>query len=157
MPIREVKQIRAILGKGLEGDRYSEGRGVFSPPPGRREVTLIEAEAVEAFRQEYNCALTAAQTRRNLLTRGVRLNDLVGREFLVGPVRLRGTELCEPCSGLVKATGMPVLRGLLHRGGLCAQIIEEGAISVGDLVQCCAPANGLLPAAAPETFAEASV
>jgi MOSC domain-containing protein YiiM len=135
MPMQAINHVRALVGKGLEGDRYAEGRGIFSPPPGTREVTLIEAEALEAFTSDFGQPLTAAQTRRNLLTRGVRLNTLVSREFRVGPVRLRGMSLCEPCALLARATGLPVLRGLLHRGGLCAKILDGGTISVGDPIE----------------------
>jgi MOSC domain-containing protein YiiM len=125
---------RAIPGVGLEGDRYALGMGTFSQTPQRPdfELTLIETEAVEAFARESGLLFTAAHTRRNILTRGIALNDLVGMEFSIGAVRIRGLRLCEPCNYLAKTTFPEVLRGLVHRGGLRAQILSEGVISVGD-------------------------
>jgi MOSC domain-containing protein YiiM len=135
--IAEVEFARALTGRGLEGDRYAAGQGTFSDKPGTgRQITLIEAEALEAYEAECGETLTPAEARRNIVTRGVRLNDLVGREFLVGQVRILGCRLCEPCTHLERLTGKPVLRGLVHRGGLRAEILSEGVIRVGDLVIC---------------------
>src|SRR5258708_34439554 len=132
-PIAEVEFARAMTGRGLEGDRYAAGQGTFSEKPGTgRQVTLIEAEALEAYEAEFGETLTRAEARRNIVTRGVRLNDLIGREFLVGSVRVLGCRMCEPCTHLERLTGKPVLRGLLHRGGLRAEILSDGAIRVGD-------------------------
>lgn len=135
-PITEVESARAIAGRGFEGDRYEAGIGAFSNKPGTgRQVTLIEAEAMEAFESEYGESLTAAEARRNIVTRGVRLNDLVGREFMVGEVRVLGCRLCEPCNHLVKLTAKPkVLPGLAHRGGLRAEFLSDGVVRVGDRV-----------------------
>lgn len=132
--MRGVAEIRAIAGVGLEGDRYATRTGTFSakPKPGR-QITLVEAEAVEALERELGLKLAHGETRRNLVTRGVALNHLVGCEFRVGEVRLRGHELCEPCGDLARMTGKPqILPGLVHRGGLRAEIIEGGVIGVGD-------------------------
>lgn len=129
-----VERVRTLAGKGLEGDRYALGCGTFSKNGGQRDVTLIEGEEVERFVRETGHPLDAALSRRNLLTRGVRLNDLVGREFSVGEVRMQGLRLCEPCTHLARITAMPVLPGLVHRGGLYAQILEDGELSVGDLI-----------------------
>ena len=134
--LRSVDQVLAIAGVGLEGDRYATSSGSFSakPKPGR-QLTLIEAEAIEALARELGLVLAPGETRRNLITRGVALNHLVGREFTVGGVRLRGHELCEPCGDLARMTGKPqILQGLVHRGGLRAEILEGGTIRVGDLV-----------------------
>jgi MOSC domain-containing protein YiiM len=134
--MRGVAEIRAIAGVGLEGDRYATRTGTFSakPKPGR-QVTLVEAEAIEALERELGLKLAPGETRRNLVTRGVALNHLVGREFQVGAVRLRGHELCEPCGDLARMTGKPqILPGLVHRGGLRAEIIEGDMIRVGDLI-----------------------
>ena len=134
--MRGVAEIRAIAGVGLEGDRYATRTGSFSakPKPGR-QITLVEAEAIEALERELGLQLASGETRRNLVTRGVALNHLVGREFRVGEVRLRGHELCEPCGDLARMTGKPqILPGLVHRGGLRAEIIEGGVISEGDLI-----------------------
>jgi MOSC domain-containing protein YiiM len=129
----ETPQVQAIPGVGLEGDRYASGQGLYSSIPGSgRQVTLIEIEAIEALNQEVDLGLEAIQTRRNLLTRGVPLNHLVGKEFRVGPVMLRGVRLCEPCDYLAELTRSEVLPGLVHRGGLRADILASGTIRAGD-------------------------
>lgn len=134
-PITCVDQVHAVPEKGLEGDRYYNSVGTFSSKfTPNRAITLIEAESLEALNRDYGIALEPRQSRRNLVTRGVALNHLVGREFKVGEVLLRGTKLCEPCSHLEGLTHPGVLRGLTHRGGLCAQILSEGTIAVGDSV-----------------------
>ncbi len=131
-----VSGIAAIAGVGLEGDRYATRKGSFSakPKPGR-QLTLVEAEAIEALERELGLVLAPGETRRNLVTRGVPLNHLVGRDFTVGEVRLRGHELCEPCNDLARMSSKPqILPGLTHRGGLRAEILAGGVIRVGDLV-----------------------
>src|SRR5688572_25911079 len=95
---QSVRRVRALAGRGLEGDRYALGHGTFSANSGGRDVTLIEAEALDQFVRDYGHALDAAQSRRNLLTHGVRLNELVGCDFFVGTVPMRGLRLCEPCA-----------------------------------------------------------
>ena len=129
-------EARAVPGRGLEGDRYFFGRGTFSPAPQKPdfEITLIEKEKIEAFAQETGLPFTAAQARRNLVTEGVDLNGLVGREFLVGSVRIRGIRLCEPCAYLAKTSFPETLRGLVHKAGLRAQILSEGVIRRGDSI-----------------------
>lgn len=129
-----VAQATAIPGAGLEGDRYALQQGTFSKPEPEPdyELTLIEAESIEAVRRDYQVELVAGEARRNIVTRDVALNHLVGREFSIGEVRIRGIRLCEPCDHLQKVTGKPLLKGLLHRGGLRAQILTRGTIRVGD-------------------------
>ena len=135
MPIESRQRVEAIGGRGLEGDRYFDGAGYWSNNAGvTREVTLIEIEAIEALANEKNIQIAPGAARRNLVTRGVPLNHLVGREFQVGAVRLYGTRLCEPCQHLEDLTVKRLLAGLIHRGGLRAKIISGGVIQVGDLV-----------------------
>jgi MOSC domain-containing protein YiiM len=137
-PMMAVDRVKAVEGRGLDGDRYAAGAGNFSStkPGPQREVTLIEAEAVEAVRRDNKLDIEPAGVRRNILTRGVALNHLVGREFSVGEVVLRGIKLCEPCSHLARVTGRPeVEKAFLHRGGLNAQIVRGGEISVGDPIR----------------------
>jgi MOSC domain-containing protein YiiM len=130
-----VERVWALPGRGLEGDRYAAGIGTFSNHKGQRDVSLIESEAIEAFERESGTSLSAAEARRNVLTRGVRLNELVGKEFQVGRVRMLGLRLCEPCTHLVRLTKNPAtLRGLVHRGGLYAAILNEGEVMVGDSI-----------------------
>jgi MOSC domain-containing protein YiiM len=133
-PSQSVDQATAIPGAGLKGDRYALKLGTFYKPQPDYELTLIEAEAVEALRRDYQVELAAGDARRNVVTRNVPLNHLVGKEFAIGDVWIRGIRLCEPCDHLQKVTGRPVIKGLLHRGGLRAQILTSGTIRVGDAV-----------------------
>jgi MOSC domain-containing protein YiiM len=130
-PMQFVDEIRAVPGRGLEGDRYFD-HPKMEP---KRELTLVEAEAIEAFRSEFKIDFGLDGTRRNVITRGVPLNHLVGKEFLIGDVRARGIQLCEPCATLQRLSHPKVLPGLLHRGGLRAQILSEGTIRVGAIVK----------------------
>jgi MOSC domain-containing protein YiiM len=135
-PMESHTRIRAIAGRGLEGDRYFSGTGTFSPQPQKpdHEITLIEKEAIDAFVAASGIAFTAQDARRNVVTEGIGLNALAGREFLLGAVRIRGIRFCEPCNYLAKQTHPEVLRGLVHRGGLRAQILSDGDIAVGDAI-----------------------
>jgi MOSC domain-containing protein YiiM len=135
-PMETVPEARALAGRGLEGDRYALGIGYYSKSPslGGRELTLIETETLEAL-SALGVKLSAAETRRNVATSGVPLNHLVGREFWVGAVRLRGTRLCEPCKYLEGLTQAGAMAALIHRGGLRAQILHDGPIRVGDIIK----------------------
>ena len=133
-PMRAVDRVQAITGVGLEGDRYALRQGTFFKPIPDYELTLIEAEAIEALKRDYGVEILAGDARRNVVTRGVPLNHLVGREFQIGEVRIRGIRLCEPCSHLESLTGQPLIKGLRHRGGLRAQILSTGVIRAGDSV-----------------------
>lgn len=134
-PTRAVDQAQAIPGVGLEGDRYALRQGTFFKPEPDFELTLIEVEAIEALKREYDVELAPGEARRNLVTRGVPLNHLVGQEFQIGEVKIRGIRLCEPCSHLQVLVGRSVVKGLRHRGGLRAQILSQGVIRVGDTVR----------------------
>ena len=122
--LRPVDSVSAVAGKGLEGDRHFFAEGA------RRggAITLIEAEVLE------DVGLSGPQSRRQVVTRGVRLNDLVGKRFLVGEIECEGVELCEPCLHLQSLTRPGIIEDLLHRGGLNADIVTSGTISVGDRV-----------------------
>ena len=133
--MQPVDQIRAVPGRGLDGDRYFNNSDAGWADEPDREITLIESEAFEGMKRESGLDLQPSEGRRNIVTRGVPLNHLVGREFDVGEVRLRGMRLCEPCSHLQKISKQPgILGGLIHRGGLRAQILSEGIIKVDDRV-----------------------
>jgi MOSC domain-containing protein YiiM len=123
-PLKSVSSARAIAGKGLEGDRnfYPSRAGAGEA------LTLVETEAVE------DVGLARGATRRQLTVRGVRLNDLVGKRFKVGEVECLGVELCEPCLHLQEMTRPGLIKDLAHRGGLRADILSDGTISVGDAV-----------------------
>jgi MOSC domain-containing protein YiiM len=133
-PVQALDHAVLIPGVGLEGDRYALKQGTFYKPEPAFELTLIEAEAMEALRREYNVDLAAGDARRNIVTRDVPLNHLVGREFTIGEVRIRGIRLCEPCDHLQRTTGKQLIKGLRHRGGLRAQILTQGTIRVGDTI-----------------------
>ena len=135
-PTVSVGEVRAVPGKGLEGDRYFKGEGTYSDRHGPdREVTLIEIETIEALERDYKLKLSPGDARRNIVTLGVPLNHLVGKEFSVGEVTLRGIRLNEPCNHLASLTDEKVKPGLVHRGGLRAQILSEGVIRPGDTIQ----------------------
>ena len=134
--MRPVESVRAVPGSGLQGDRYYENQGTFfrdEKPRADKEVTLIEQEALDALQREYNIELLPHESRRNIMTGGVSLNHLLGREFNVGAARLKGIRLCEPCNHLERLTARN-LKGLVHRGGLRAQVLSEGEIRVGDVI-----------------------
>jgi len=126
-----VEAVHAVAGRGLEGDRYFEAQGTFSDrEPSGRDLTLIEAEAIERL-AEAGLPLSPRAARRNVVTRGIALNELVGRRFRVGDVECLGRELCHPCAHLERLTAPGVLKGLAGRGGLRADIVRGGTISLG--------------------------
>ena len=129
-PSRALPAVRALAGRGLDGDRHVTGRGTFPSGPPGSALTLIEAEVCESF----DPPLSPDEHRRNLITRGIELNALVGHEFTIGKLRCRGMRLCEPCTVVQRYSDRPVLRPLVHRGGLRADILEDGEIRVGDEV-----------------------
>jgi len=124
----ELQTAKVAPGGGIDGDRYANGTGSFYKPgkPGQ-DVTLIEAEALE------DVGLTAADSGRNVVTRGMGLNDLVGKRFRIGAAELRGAELCHPCRTLRDRTG--VFRELVGRGGLCADVLVAGEFGPGDEIE----------------------
>lgn len=132
-----LAEARAVIGRGLEGDRYYHERGFYSKRPGRPHspLTLIETEAIEALQRDNGITLKVGDARRNLVTRGVPLNHLVGKEFFVGDVLIQGTKLCEPCVHLEELTQKGVLGGLVHRGGIDARILTDGVLRVGDTIR----------------------
>ncbi len=131
-PMKAVVQSLAVAGHGLEQDNYYRHNGPRTPD---REVTLIAMEALEALEREFGVILTAADSRRNIATRGVPLNDLVNQAFQVGEAVLEGIRLCEPCAHLAGLTHPQVLPGLKGRGGLRARIVSGGMIRIGDIVR----------------------
>ena len=124
-----VERVRAHAGRGLEGNRY-----LFDQAGPGKALTLIAAEALERLEAEHGIALSAAASRRNVLTRGIDVNALVGRRFTIGEVECVGVELCEPCSYLESLTVPGVINGLVHQAGLNADILVDGEIALGDPV-----------------------
>jgi MOSC domain-containing protein YiiM len=130
-----MPEVRVMIDRGLEGDRYFHAVGGFSRWPGEgRAVTLIEAEVIEAVLRETAIDLSAGRSRRNLVTRGVRLADLNGRRFRIGQALFRGTRLCEPCAFLERLTEPGVFAALRGRGGLRADVLEGGLIRGGEAI-----------------------
>jgi hypothetical protein len=130
-PAEALETAHALPGRGLEGDRHVTGDGTFPSGLPGSDLTLIEREVCESFTPP----LAPGEHRRNVVTRGIDLNGLVGREFAIGDVRCRGMRLCEPCTVVDGYASRPVLRALVHRGGLRADILDDGVIRVGDRVE----------------------
>ncbi len=129
--LRSLTSVRAVKGRGLKGDRK------FRPERGgdaRRNITLIERAAYEHL-ASIGIELADEELRRNLIVDDIELNPLVGKRFRVGEVECLGTELCDPCRYIEKRTTDGVLKGLVLRGGLCAEILSDGEIKVGDEVE----------------------
>jgi MOSC domain-containing protein YiiM len=128
--LQPVDSVRAFAGRGLERNRYF----FDGDAPAGQALTLIAAEAVEAMEREHGISIEPYESRRNVVTRGIDVNEFVGKRFRVGNVECRGVELCEPCTTLQGMTKPGIIKGLAHRGGLNADILSDGEISVGDAV-----------------------
>jgi MOSC domain-containing protein YiiM len=129
-PLEAADAVQVKTGAGIEGDRY-----------GDTDITLFEAEAIEDLKTNTGIELKPSEIRRNVMTRGISLNDLLGHRIRVGEVEAVVTELCHPCSHLQKLTQPGVLRGLVNRGGLNADVVSGGAIRVGDQIEDLGPAE----------------
>jgi MOSC domain-containing protein YiiM len=137
-PMRLVEEVQALAGRGLAGDRYAEKAGTFTPPGGAGsgyDLTLIQAEVLDDLLLAGDRQLGYAEARRNVVTRGIDLNDLVGRRFRIGDAECLGQRLCEPCAHLERLTHKGALRGLIHRGGLRADILTDGHIHPGSVIE----------------------
>jgi len=133
--IQSHTTVELQAGRGIVGDRYFDGTGTFSASEKHgQELTLIEAEVLDALHED-GLEVTPADARRNVVTRGIDLNALVGQEFTLGTARCVGRRLCEPCSHLQRLTGRVLLRPMVHRGGLRADILSSGVVSVGDAIR----------------------
>ena len=136
--MRTVDHAQALAGRGLDGDRYAAKAGTFTPANDTArgyDLTLIEAEVLDGLALPEGRTLGHAEARRNIVTHGIDLNALVGRRFRVGSIECLGQRLCEPCSHLEGLTTQGVLRGLIHRGGLRADVLSDGEVSTGDLIE----------------------
>ncbi len=129
---QHVDSIQVVRGKGIVGDR-NYGKSKW---PGQN-LTFIEAEEIERYNSTFNQKAELSATRRNIITRGVRLNDLVGKVFFIGNIKLKGVKLCEPCAvlgGLLENDTMKskdVVKAFVHKGGLRVDILTDGCIEVG--------------------------
>ena len=137
-PMRLVEHADALAGRGLSGDRYAAKAGTFTPAGGSGsgyDLTLIEAEALDELVLPGAGPLSYIEARRNVVTRGIDLNALVGRRFRIGEIECAGERLCEPCAHLERLTTKGVLRGLIHRGGLRADVLSDGRIATGAVIE----------------------
>jgi MOSC domain-containing protein YiiM len=134
-PLHSVREASLEIGKGLVGDRYYRRSGTFSEKLKNGadwQVTLIESEEIQRYNQSQGVSLPPESFRRNVITAGIRLNDLVGRQFSVGSAVLEGVRLCEPCAHLGKLIGPAVVKGMVHKAGLRAVVVTGSLIRVGD-------------------------
>ncbi len=144
-PMQSLVAATALPGRGLLGDRYAAKAGTFTPRSDRLrgyDLTLIESEVLDRVTLADGSHLTAAESRRNVVTRGIDLNALVGREFTIGSVRAIGQRLCEPCVHLQRLTNPGVVAGFVHQGGLRADILTDGEIRLGDTIAAAGQSSG---------------
>lgn len=130
--MRSVESVRAVAGRGLEGDRYFHAAQEEGDPS--LEITLIELESIEGVAADHGLAVEPVEMRRNIVTSGVKLRDLLGKQFSVGEVRLEGLADNPPCKRLERLTGKPVLKPFIEKGGIRARIVRTGTIKPGDEV-----------------------
>ena len=135
-PMKKVEQLYALAGRGIEGDRYFLGTGTYSKSPERgRQVTLIKSEVLESLKNKLEINVKPEESRRNILTQGIEINDLIGTEFYVGTVRLRAHRITQPCLYLEKLLGQPGLyKELWDNGGISCEILSDGVIKERDII-----------------------
>lgn len=136
LPMRSMQRLELVVGRGITGDRYSTGEGFYSDRPEEgRQVTLFEAETLEALLRDHKVTLVPSDHRRNVTVRDVPLNHLVGRRFRIGEVLLEGTRLSTPCRHIEQITGQDIFTILINRSGLHARILTGGEIALDDIVR----------------------
>lgn len=136
LPMKAQEELVLVAARGIVGDRYEKGEGFYSDRPEEgRQVTLFEAETLEALLRDHKIRLSMADHRRNITTRDVPLNHYVGRRFRVGETLLEGTRLSTPCRHIEQITGLEVFTPMLHRSGLHARILTGGTVRMGDAVE----------------------
>lgn len=144
-PMVGHREVAAIAGKGLAGDRYALGVGFYSQNPttaGARELTLIDAGAITRVTEATGLPFATIESRRNLITTGIDLDALIGQSFSVGDAVCEGVRSCPPCVHLEALTGKKVMNALVRTGGLRARIVQGGTIRVGDPIEATGPAKG---------------
>ena len=135
-PMKKMEELNALAGRGIDGDRYFLGTGTYSkkPEPGR-QVTLIKIEILEWLKDKFEITVKPEECRRNVLTRGIEINELIGTEFFVGPVRLRAHRITQPCRYLENLLDQPGLyKALWDNGGISCEILSDGVIKEGDMI-----------------------
>ena len=137
-PVQQQTSLQVLAGQGIRGDRYFLSQAPLSGTPAanrKEDLTLIDAAQLEHFNEHFGLRIPHGDFRRNIITRGIDLNALVGKRFRVGTALCEGMELCEPCSKLARTVSRQVLPHLVHRAGLRAAIIESGDIEPGDTIE----------------------
>ena len=137
-PMQALQTAMAFAGSGLDGDRYRNGVGFYSQvatDPGARELTLIAEEALAEVTAETGIQIPLHEHRRNITTRGIDVDALLGKQFRIGDVICEGVRACPPCNHLDELTGKPLLKPLAHRGGLRARIVTGGEVRLGDRIE----------------------
>ena len=138
LPMKNFKTLQLITGVGIEGDRHATGEAFHSDRPEEgRQITLFEEETLEALFRDHNIILKPEDHRRNVTTRDVPLNHLVGKKFKIGNVILEGTRLSTPCRHIEQITGLELFNQLMNRAGLNAKIVVGGKIFVEDSINLC--------------------
>ncbi|MEN2976582.1 MOSC domain-containing protein [Tistrella sp. BH-R2-4] len=136
LPMKAQEELVLVAGRGIVGDRYEKGEGFYSDRPEEgRQVTLFEVETLEALARDHKIRMTMGDHRRNITTRDVPLNHLVGRRFRIGEALLEATRLATPCRHIEQITGLEVFTPLLNRSGLHARILTGGTVRMGDVVE----------------------
>lgn len=137
-PMQRVSEVVAVAGRGLEGDRHFQAISNGQPTA---EITLIESEAIEAATAESGVEIQLEDTRRNIITSGVRLAELLGKRFRVGDAEIEALEPNPPCRHLAELAGKPLLKPLARRGGVRGRIVKGGVIGTGDPIEPGEPAS----------------
>ena len=131
LPITEMNSIKVLANQGIEGDRhFSEYNDPYN------QLSLIESENIDYYNIKYGLNIPYIDFRRNVVTKGVKLNDLVGKRFFVGDVELEGIDLCRPCRHLCEVLNQDnIIKEFLRRGGIRCQILSSSTLTVGDKIK----------------------
>jgi len=129
--INEINKIKVLSGKGIVDDRnFLENNDL------RKQLTLIESENIDYYNRKYNTNFSYVDFRRNIITKNIELNDLVGKTFSVGKIIVQGNDLCKPCKELQEKLGIDnYIKEFLRRGGLRCEILSSGTISIGEEIK----------------------
>ncbi len=129
--IKEVKQISLLAGMGIVGDLH-----FHECNDARKQLTLIESENIDYYNKNFNLNIPYLSFRRNIITKGIQLNELVGKKLLIGKVELKGIDLCRPCKNLQEMLRQNnIIKEFLKKGGLRCEILNNGIINVGDFIK----------------------
>ena len=129
--IQEVKEINLLAGKGIIGDRHFHEHS-----EGRNQLTLIESENIDFYNEKFNLKIPYINFRRNIITKGIKLNDLIGKKLTIGKTEVKGVDLCRPCKSLQKNLGQDnIIKEFLRKGGLRCEILTSADVKVDDEIK----------------------